>query len=172
MVCDLRGCARAAIRHRGINLRSRGAASRRPADTPLSGTRTGGARWGLARKPVRSRALLIRLLERGLLLRRRRRRRWRATWHPWGWLGHLVLGSRGLLILGGRLGRQTSTLAGLTGHYSTKNIVPHADGGRGRTGRRTGMLRGGGHAWLGSSASGLLKLAAQQDDLFIVPMMV
>lgn len=115
---------------------------------------------------------MIRLLERWLLLRRRRRRRRGATWHPWGRLGHLVLGTRGLLILRGGLGWQTSTLASLTGHYSTKDIVPHADGRRGRAGRRTGMLRGGGHAWLGSSASGLLKLTAQQDDLFIVPITI
>ncbi len=168
MVCDLRRCTRAAVRHRRVNLRSCRTASGRPADSTLPGTGTSSARGRLARESIRPRPLLVGLLE-GLLLGRRRWGRGRTSWHARGGLRHLVLRSRRLLILGGGLRRQASALTPLAGHYPAKKIVPHANGGRWRAGRRTGMLRGPGNTWLRSSASSLLKLATEDNDLLIVP---
>ena len=73
-----------------------------------------------------------------------------------------------LLVLRGRLRWQAGTLTPLTRHYSAKKVVAHTNGRRGRTGRGTGVLRGARNAGLGSSASSLLELAAQQDDLLVI----
>lgn len=160
MVGDLGRCAGTAVWHRGVDLRSGGTASRRPADTTLVRTRAGSAGRGLAWEPIRSGSLLVGLLERRLLLRRWRRGWWRASWHARSRLRHLVLRPRRLLILGRRLGRQPTTLTTLACHNSAKKIVTQAEGRGWRARGGTAVLRGAGKAWLGSTATALLKLAA------------
>lgn len=101
VVCDLWRCARATVRHRRVDLRSSRTASRRPSNPSLAWAGASSTRRGLAREPIRPRAL-VRLLERGLLLGGRGRGRRRSSWHAWS-RRHLVLGPGWLLILGRRL---------------------------------------------------------------------
>lgn len=166
---NLRGCARTrGVWHGVVDLGGR-RTSRGSTDAALSvGSRTGRTLGRLPGEAIWARSLLVRRLERRLLRWRRLRRG--RTLEARRRLRHLVLLRTGALLLRRRLRGQTG-LTTLSGHDSLEQVVSHADGRRRHVGRAA-MLGRTRHALLRSASSGGLELAAEQNDLFLVPNIV
>lgn len=135
------------------------------ADTALAWTGASStARRRLRREPTWSGALVLRLERR--LLRWRRRRRWR-TLKPWRRLGHLLVGWWALLFLRRWRRRDWTTLATLATHDGAESVCTHPDSWRGSL--RRAWVRRADHGVLGNASAGLIELATEMGDFFLIP---
>lgn len=135
------------------------------ADTALAWTGASStARRRLRREPTWSGALILRL-ERRLL--RWRRRRWWRTLKPWRRLGHLLVGWWALLFLRRWRRRDWTTLATLATHDGAESVCTHPDSWRGSL--RRAWVRRADHGVLGNASAGLIELATEMGDFFLIP---